>query len=329
MNKLAVALVLLFLVVAGDMVLVALGVLGGPELPISPVPELSPTPLLQAREGFRTQGTKSSYRSRGDAPIAPRSEWETLRYYSPAGELVAYLSPDPSSPTRWPAVLWAHRGFGGIGAEIWAPDHPLQTFRKKGMVVFVPSWRGENDNPGSFELFLGEVQDAVAAVNYLANLDYVDPARIYMVGVAEAGTLSMLTALATDKLRAAFAIGGTPDLARIMEGGRGYGNNPYVHQLPRETFLRSPIHFARHLSTPTFFFGGADEATAPDARRMEALSQQAPARFTACLVEGARSEQLEGPMLEFVSRKILLDKGATSLEIDPQDAQVEFDLQKR
>ncbi len=50
---------------------------------------------------------------------------------------------------------------------------------------------GENDNPGQFELFYGEVDDAVAAIDYLRSVPYVDPSRIYLAGHSTGGSITL------------------------------------------------------------------------------------------------------------------------------------------
>lgn len=55
--------------------------------------------------------------------------------------------------------------------------------------------RGENGNPGHFEFFYGEAEDAVAAGRYLATLPRVDPKRIYITGHSAGGTLALLAAM--------------------------------------------------------------------------------------------------------------------------------------
>ena len=41
--------------------------------------------------------------------------------------------------------------------------------------MMFPSLRGGNDNPGAKEGFLGEVDDVIAAADFLAKQPYVDP----------------------------------------------------------------------------------------------------------------------------------------------------------
>ena len=54
-------------------------------------------------------------------------------------------------------------------------DQTAAAYRKAGIVLMFPSLRGGNDNPGHREGFLGEVEDVLAATEYLARQEYVDP----------------------------------------------------------------------------------------------------------------------------------------------------------
>ena len=42
--------------------------------------------------------------------------------------------------------------------------------------------RGENGQPGAFSMFYDEVEDVLAAAEYLAKLPDVDPARVFVSG---------------------------------------------------------------------------------------------------------------------------------------------------
>jgi acetyl esterase/lipase len=200
------------------------------------------TDLIQARANFTTKLIPNSYHADGSAATPSPEIFSIIHYPSPAGNLVAYLSPDPGDGKKHPAVLWAHGGFGGIGNFLWdkTDQQDPGAFREAGFVVMTPSWRGENDNPGNFELFYGEVLDAVAAVEYLAKVPYVDTSRIYMAGHSTGGTMTLLTAQVTSDLRAAFSFGGAPDLAPIVGDGKGYGNTPFDYRNAEEVRLRSP-----------------------------------------------------------------------------------------
>ncbi len=55
--------------------------------------------------------------------------------------------------------------------------------------------RGENGNPGNYELFLTEVGDAKAAVRWLARQPFVDAKRVYTFGHSTGGAISALLSL--------------------------------------------------------------------------------------------------------------------------------------
>src|SRR5438105_7148897 len=77
--------------------------------------------LLTARRGFETKPIPNSYESDGPADVPPAALLNVVRYKSPAGDLIAYLTPDPKDGKKRPAVLWAHGGFGGIGKFLFGP----------------------------------------------------------------------------------------------------------------------------------------------------------------------------------------------------------------
>ena len=285
--------------------------------------------LLEARTGFKTKTIPNSYTTDGTAPIPPSDIYRAIRYPSPAGEMFAYLSPDPGDGKKHPAVIWAHGGFGGIDKWLWEKTDQQDPgkFREAGIIVLCPSWRGENDNPGRFELFEGEVEDAVSAVKYLAQVPYVDASRIYMAGHSTGGTITLLTAESTPNLRAAFSFGGCPDIHHLMESsqGKGYGNTPYDWHNDQESYWRSPINFVSYLHSPTFYFEGAKSFSPADARLMERRAREAGKPFSAFIVEGGTHFSILQPETALVAKKILADTGpACSISFIQEEVQSAF-----
>jgi acetyl esterase/lipase len=273
------------------------------------------TNLLAARAGFVTKPLPNSYTTDGTAPIPPSEFFRAVRYPSPAGQMFAYLSPDPGDSRKHPAVLWAHGGFGGIDKWLWEKTDQQDPgkFREAGIVVLCPSWRAENDNPGRFELFYGEVEDAAAAVKYLSQVPYVDPKRIYIAGHSTGGTITLLTAESVPTLRAAFSFGGCPDIQHLMESsrGKGYNNTPYDWHDDLENYWRSPINFVAYLHAPTFYFEGASSFYPADARRMEQRAAEVKKPFSAFIVAGGTHFSILQPVSALVAKKILADTGPT------------------
>jgi dienelactone hydrolase len=294
-----------------------------------------PGSLLAARAGFSTRHVKTDYKADGPAAVPPPEVFRIVRYRSPVGDLAAYLTPEPGDGQRRPAVLWAHGGFGGIGEFLWdrasGAEH-IGPLLDAGFVVMCPAWRGENDNPGQFEMFYGEVDDALAAVDHLARLPYVDPNRIYMAGHSTGGTMALLAAESTSRLRAVFSFGGAPDVESVVEDG-DYGGQilPFPGKRPREAELRSPIRFVSAIRSPTFYFEGARApAYAPAALEMAKLAGERRVPFSAAIIEGGDHFTILQPLLSLVARKIAADTGpSTNLSISPDEAREAFIASRR
>jgi dienelactone hydrolase len=166
--------------------------------------------LAKAREGLVSQ---VSYQDRSEpVPRPPAELFSLVRYTSRVGDLAAYVTPEPAGGGRHPAIIWITGGDCNSIGDVWrtSPDSNDQTaraYRDAGIVMMFPSLRGGNDNPGRHEIFLGEVDDVLAARDYLSKLPYVDPDRIYLGGHSTGGTLALLTAELRNPFRAVFAFG--------------------------------------------------------------------------------------------------------------------------
>ncbi len=273
-------------------------------------------PLFEDRAGHRTIWKKSSYEASGPAEEPPKGVFEKVHYPSEVGSLVAYVTPDPKDGKKHPAIVWAHGGFGGIGSYFWEEaskydDQSARAFREAGIVLMTPSWRGENDNPGRFELFYGEVNDLLAAVKHVKTLPYVDPNRVYIGGHSTGGTLTLLASTASDQFRAAFSFGGMSDGREVLYAGEGFGNTPYNSLKERESLLRSPIRYTRFIKRPTFYFEGEDNPTfIESAKKMADRAVTTEVPFQAYTLPGTHFDLLR-PVTGLLARKILADTGET------------------
>jgi acetyl esterase/lipase len=175
------------------------------------------TTLPEARKGFATKTTGE----KANRPVAepPAKVFRKVKYDSPAGKLAAYLTPSPGDGKKRPAIIWITGGDCNSIDDVWSPPDPrspgdesARQYREAGIVMMFPSLRGGNDNPGVKEGFYGEVDDVIAAADFLAKQDYVDSKRLYLGGHSTGGTLVMLVAASTDKFRAVFSFGPAEDV---------------------------------------------------------------------------------------------------------------------
>jgi dipeptidyl aminopeptidase/acylaminoacyl peptidase len=244
------------------------------------------------------------------APEPPELLFAKVKYPAPNGLQVAYVSPQRSGDERQPAVIWLHGGFDtGIDADFWkksprSNDQTAQAFRNAGLLMMLPSLRGANENPGRAECFLGEVDDVIAALDYLAKRPDVDPKRIYLAGHSTGGTLALLVAASTDRFRAVIAFGPVADVRQYGKSGCMPDNPP-----DEEVVVRSPMLFMDQIVTPTFVIEG-EKGNADVFPFLQERIKGSTVRFV--LVPGASHFSVLAPGTEVVAKAIWLDKGPTS-----------------
>jgi tetratricopeptide (TPR) repeat protein len=184
-----------------------------------------------------------------EAEVPPAGAKEVF-YDSGDLKLKAWLLDKPADDDKHPAVVFAHGGFS-FGGSGWEDG---QEFIDHGFILMTPMLRGENGNPGNFEYFYGEVDDLLAAADYLANVSYVDSKRIFLCGHSVGGTLSILASMMPSRYRAMASFGGMPDTEYLIRHG-GY-SNPFDSTNRKEFELRSAIYYPESIITPLFLYVG-------------------------------------------------------------------------
>lgn len=222
------------------------------------------TSLKAARASFRTKLTE--YSKPAEAPEDPAPEvFSLVKYFSTAGGLAGYLTVPPNDNARHPAIVWITGGDCNSIGNVWkepdrANEQSASAYRNAGIVQLFPSLRGGNKNPGYKEGFLGEVDDVIAAGEYLAKLPYVDPNRIYLGGHSSGGTLVLLTSECTKRFRAVFAFGPTDTIDRYIPSAKsGTMSLPFDTNNAQEKIMRSPGAWLHSIESPTFVIEGTGE----------------------------------------------------------------------
>jgi alpha/beta superfamily hydrolase len=265
--------------------------------------------LAEARRGFVTHPVPNQ--PRADAPPQPpRGVFNLVKDDSALGRLSAYLTPDPRDGKKHPAIIWITGGDSNTIDDVWteAPrenDQTAAAYRKAGIVMMFPSLRGGNDNPGVREGFLGEVDDILAAADFLARQRYVDPKRIYLGGHSTGGTLALLTAEYSSRFRAVFAFGPAADV-------RSYAPEytPFDRNKEDEVVLRAPFLWLHSVKATTFVIEGTVESNLAALDAMARASTNPMIHFLR--VEGTDHFSLLAPVNERIAAKILADTGPTS-----------------
>lgn len=265
--------------------------------------------LLDARNGFET---KLVSREKADEPVEqpPPELFQVVKYKSSVGDLAAYLTPDAKDGKKHPAIVWITGGDCNTIGNVWSAspatnDQTAAAYRKAGLVMMFPSLRGGNQNPGVREGFLGEVDDVIAATEYLRRQPHVDPDRVYLGGHSTGGTLALLVAASSDKYRAVFSFGPVGNPA-------GYGG-AFVYCDSKdagEMELRSPERWVNTIKCPTFVFEGTSGGNIADLREMSAASTNANVAYLPA--NGANHFSLLAPINKLIAERILKDTGNES-----------------
>jgi dienelactone hydrolase len=272
-----------------------------------PTPVQEKVSLSQARAGFKSKLVPRSL-ERDPVPEPPGSLFRTVAFDSPAGKLAGYLSQSADDGTKHPAIIWITGGDCNSIGDIWsdAPasnDQTASAFRKAGIIMFFPSLRGGNQNPGTKEGFLGEVDDVLAAADFLARQPAVNTERIYLGGHSTGGTLVLLVAETTDRFRAVFSFGPASDV-----GNYPAEFTPFDTSNPREIALRSPGRWLDSIHAPTFVFEGSDRSS--NIRSLEAMAKATRNPMVHLFpIEGADHFSVLAPVNSRLAQKILADQG--------------------
>lgn len=267
-------------------------------------------PLAEARRGFHSALRPQPPSGREPVEPAPPKLFLTTKYPAPGGKLAAYLTPDPRDGKKHPAIVWITGGDCNSLGDVWSPaprdnEQSAAAYRQAGVVMLFASLRGGNDNPGTREGFLGEVDDVLAAADFLARQPYVDAGRIYLGGHSTGGTLALLVAASSSRFRAVFAFGAAAE-------ARDYGvPNRFVPadlSQPLENKLRSPIAWLGSVQTPTWVLEGSEGNLDALQDMAKASTNNAQVHFVT--IQGATHFATLAPTNELIAKKVVQDTGA-------------------
>jgi len=188
-----------------------------------------------------------------------RKNIRLVKYQSDSLKLKGLLNiQNIDSLIRKPVMVYFHGGFALSYREM----EITQVFTDAGFIVFAPTYRGENGNPGYFELFMGEVRDAKAAIHWISNLEFVDEENIYIFGWSVGGGIVLNLSLHDDipvKLGGSSAGIYDHDLIRSWATEDDMIVFPYDYTNKCENYFRLPLYNLRNMIRPHFTYIGEED----------------------------------------------------------------------
>lgn len=180
---------------------------------------------------------------------------------------------------RYPTVLWIHGGPNGqdqheLIPEGYSPSLERQMLAAQGYVVLAVNYRGSTGRGRAFQQAIfadwghREVEDLLAAVDYVVANGIADPARLGIGGWSYGGMLTDYTIASDTRFRAAISGAGSGDQVGM------YGQDEYALQYNAElgppwknaalyVKLSYPLFHADRIRTPTLFMGGDRDFNVP------------------------------------------------------------------
>jgi len=164
---------------------------------------------------------------------------------------------------RWPALIYCRGGIGRVGR---VQTHWLESFARRGYVVFAPFYRGSESGQGRDEFGGQDVEDVTAAFDLVAHLPFADPSAISMMGFSRGAINAAKAAVRLPGLRKLVLWGGVSDLAKTYEERpdlrkmlkRVLGGTPQSR--PEAYRSRSPICWADEIRCPVLIIHATEDA---------------------------------------------------------------------
>ncbi|PHM31077.1 alpha/beta hydrolase family protein [Xenorhabdus innexi] len=281
----------------------------------------------EAHTKFKTNIIDKSFIGDGEPAIPPKDIFSLVYYPTENGNMASYLTPSPEkSDKKYPAVIWLTGGYGGIGNDdfFWSEqpydnDQSASAFRHDDLVLMIPSFRGENVNPGNYEMFFGEIRDIESARQYLMKLPYVDPNRIYLAGHSTGGTRALLASEYSKGFRAVFSLGGIPDLKLRLDHAPVPVTVPFDQSNPAELEMRSPRNFLTSIKSPTFYFEG-EYSYWSEFDEVKKIAEDKDIPLSVYPIKNGDHFNIIAPLTSLIVEKILHDTGEkVNIKFSEQD----------
>jgi dipeptidyl aminopeptidase/acylaminoacyl peptidase len=215
--------------------------------------ELQDEDYAKARTQFQTTLLRSGPAPQPYQPVSPPPGVQSVEYPSGKLKLRAWTTAAPQGGAKQPAVIFLHGGFA-FDADDWDMTKP---YRDAGFAVMTPILRAENGQPGVFTMFYDEVDDVLAAAEWLAQQPHIDKDRLFVAGHSAGGTLTLLASMASPRFKAATSFSGSPD--QVIFGRTNANYVVFNKANIREYQMRSPVAFAGSFKCPVRLYYGTAE----------------------------------------------------------------------
>lgn len=196
---------------------------------------------------------------------------------------------------RVPGLLYLHGGFALAKQDVI----DVIDFLRAGFAVYAPALRAENGNPGHYELFYGELDDATAALRAMQGDPRIDAKRTFVLGHSAGGALAALMSLDPDLYLPETASGGGLYDARVFS----FLDVPFTDD-DEERRLRLLLPNLRQMKRRHFACVGEDDSALDPTRLAEAEAKKHHLPLVVEVVPGDHTASLGPCVQKYLSRAL-------------------------
>lgn len=247
------------------------------------------------KNDYTTQLTKVGKSPQEYENDNPPSGVDVIQYDSNGIKLQAWFAkPDKKMSQAIPAVVYLHGGFSFGKQDFF----DTKAFIDNGFAVMTPTFRGENGNRGNFELFYGEVDDALAAVDWLQKQDGIDKNRIFIFGHSTGGAISELTSLSDKE---GVLLSGSSGSLYPPQVFSSWGDiTPFDLNNKKEIFLRTFILNTKYMERKHIAYLGKDDVDSKLLTSYQKIIRKNSAPLEIKIIDGDHFSSLNDSINQFI-----------------------------
>ncbi|MEQ1911283.1 MAG: prolyl oligopeptidase family serine peptidase, partial [Vicinamibacterales bacterium] len=246
---------------------------------ISSAPRAPLPPFAQLDEFGRGYFPREVYE---EARAQQRFDVHSIQYRS-GGHSVGgvMVRPRDSGNRRWPVIIYNRGGTGDFGRldDLNVVDFYL--WAKAGFVVVASDYRFRGERSRRDEWGGADVDDILNLVPLVRALPFVDPDRLFMIGVSRGGTMAYLALKRGIPVRAAAIIAGPSDLEafgrarpEFVDGDAAYDGwskvwPDYAHNAATLYRDRSAVRWADRIEVPVLILHSRRDRMVPVSQALE------------------------------------------------------------
>ncbi len=199
-----------------------------------------------------------------------------IQYMSGGVEVPGLLMrPKNVEGRRWPTIIYNRGGTGDYGRinELTVVD--LYLLAKAGFVIIASDYRFHGVTSKRDEWGGADLDDVVNLVLAAQSLDFVDPERLFMLGVSRGGTMTYLALKRRVPVRAAAVVASPTDLEALGRSRPGFVDGDetydgwakvwpdYAHRANEHYRERSAVHWAAKITVPILILHSRQDRLVP------------------------------------------------------------------